>query len=144
MGNLVKSLKSGAELEATLCSFDVAEELLQAVTQEMAGINMSFSGIDMNDIMNSELSGSSINTIKNMVSAVIVSPKIQACVWKCLARATRDNVKITREMFEDVSARSDYLEIMKEVLVFNLSPFFGNLASLLHSLVAQQKSPGQE
>jgi hypothetical protein len=48
-----------------------------------------------------------------------------------MERATYNGVKITRDTFEDMDTRADYFVVAKEVLWFNLNPFFKNLKSIV-------------
>lgn len=121
MSNLVKTLDSGAELSITMASFQEANTLLKSMMKELEGVAVT---------------GDQVNLVKNLISKVLGSQSIEAAIWPCLARATYKindkEYRVTKALFDDVEeSRSDYLPIVKEVLWFNLNPFFKNLDSLL-------------
>ena len=114
MANLKKTLDSGAILEVSMSPFEVSHGLLKAVMKEVESIKI---GGEENPI----------NSIKNFAAKVIYSDSIQAALWTCMERATYNNVKISKDLFEDERIREDYLVIVKEVMVYNLSPFMKSL-----------------
>ncbi len=118
------TLGSGAILEMTIASFEDGKKLLKAVTKEVKGIEIT-KGQD------------AINVIKNMVASVILSDEIDSALKPCLDRSTYNNKRITQETFEDEIARGDYLMVLKEVLEYNLTPFFSNLLSMLKDIEKQ-------
>ena len=59
---------------------------------------------------------------------------MEACLWDCLKTCLYNTKHIDRTTFEDVEARADFLPVVKEVMVYNLAPFFKNLNSLLSTL----------
>jgi len=129
----IVDLPSGAKLEMTIAGFEDAHRLLQAVTKEIEGVKVSgldFKGIDFDAPITGEL----IDALKSLVSRVIYSRDIMDCLWICMARATRNNSRVTKEMFDDERAREDFLPIVKEVLMYNLTPFFKNLGSMFTGL----------
>ena len=135
MENLKKTLPSGAILEVTLASFEEGNALMKAVVKEVESLKISlgefsFKGFDIN----SEMSNEMINTVKNYAARMISSEEIEVCLWKCIGRARYDNQPITKDLFEKSERRVDYLIIMKEVMVYNLAPFFSGLGSLLSAM----------
>ena len=114
MANLKKTLDSGAVLEVTMSDFEPSYNLFKAVMRETEGINIT----DKDNI---------INVIKNFAARIIYSEVIQAALWTCMERATYDHKKVCKELFEDEKIRGDYLVVVKEVMVYNLSPFLKSL-----------------
>lgn len=130
--NYKKTLDSGAVLEVTLAPFAVGHRLLKAVMSEIEQIKISIGDVkDISTIFSSEMNDSVINTIKNLITRVLSSDVIEEALWVCMERATYDGKKITRDTFEDMNVRADYFIVAKEVLWFNLTPFFKNLKSIV-------------
>jgi len=137
MGNLLKKLPSGATLEVTMASFEECDNLLTAVLHEAAAINLDL-GKDFEGLKSlGELTASSqvINTVKNAFCQILKSRAVKDCVFVCATRGiyTPDGqtagAKITRNTFEPEKARQDYIDFLREVAWFNLSPFFAGISS---------------
>lgn len=127
MGKIVK-LSSGAELDITLASFDEGEILMQACLKE----------IDSIPITSKE---DHISIFKSIFARAILSKEIKNALKPCLERSTYNKVKlINNDVFEDEKARADYLPVLKEVLEYNLTPFFVNLISPLKDLQDRLKA----
>ena len=119
-----KVLGSGALLNLSLCSFSEGTKLMKAVTKELKNTPILFG----DQISN-------FNTIKTIASVLIASDEIEQSLWPCMERGTYtiDGIthKINKDLFENEKARADYIPILKETLVFSLSPFLKNINSLL-------------
>ena len=119
-----KVLGSGALLNLSLCSFSEGTKLMKAVTKELKNTPILFG----DQISN-------FNTIKTIASVLIASDEIEQNLWPCMERGTYtiDGIthKINKDLFENEKARADYIPILKETLVFSLSPFLKNINSLL-------------
>ena len=117
---MIKTLDSGAVLELSVCSFAEGARLMKTVAKEMKGAQIS-----QGDVM-------------NMILSLIASEEIEASLWPCMERGTYTvggiTKKINRDLFEDEKARSDYIPILKEVLVNSLTPFFKSLGSLVKDI----------
>ena len=140
--NLVKTLESGAALEVTMGSFVEGLRLFKAVMKELEAVKISL-GIrekSIQDIFTSEVNDEILDTLKNVLSRIVSSQAIEEALWPCMKRAIYSGQKITPLLFEDEKIREDFLIVSKEVLWFNLSPFFKNLGSLFTEL--KQKSIG--
>jgi hypothetical protein len=111
MANLKKTLASGAELEATLGSFEECERLDEAVKAELGSLNF-----DNESLVGLFMRLSSSKAVKN-------------ALWPLLGRATYNGQKITKDTFESAKERADFFPVAQEVLVFNLRPFVQNLGS---------------
>lgn len=127
MGKIVK-LSSGAELDITMASFDEGETLLDAVLEEIQGVAI-------------HSKEDHLNIFKNLFAKAKLSQKIKNALKPCLARTTYNKIKlVNNDVFEDENARKDYLPVLKEVLEYNLTPFFANLISPLKDLESQIRS----
>jgi hypothetical protein len=116
---------------------------MKAVAKEIKSTNISFGSKEvasMGDIFQARVGDEVINTIKNIVTGLIASETIEAALWPCMERGTYTSGgvinKINRDLFEDEKARADYIPILKEALVYNLSPFLKSLKSLLKDIPA--------
>lgn len=130
------TLPSGAVLEASMSSFDEGKSLFKAVMREMETIKLDIGDMDFSSLTNkdAEISSEMVNTMKNIVSRLISSDEIESCLWPCLGRATINNIKVSPGTFEDVEIRGDYIIVLKEILIFNMSPFTKSLISMLKGL----------
>jgi hypothetical protein len=131
MGKIIH-LSSGAELDITMASFEEADVLLDAVLKEVEGINVTSKD-------------DHINVLKNIFTRAKLSPAIKAALKPCLDRTTYNKVKlINNDIFEDEKNRRDYLIVLKEVLEYNLTPFFASLISsfsVLESKIKEFQKP---
>lgn len=135
MDNLKKDLPSGAILEASMCSFEEGTKLFKAVVFEMESINLDFGNADLKQMFEQEVNSGMINTLKNIIARLISSERVEECLWQCMKRSRIDNQHITKELFEKVELRGDYVVLLKEILIFNLSPFFKSLTSMLQDIL---------
>jgi hypothetical protein len=131
MSNLIKTLDSGAKIEIQIASFERSHRLFKAVTKEIESVKIAL-GLkgELKDILNLEISDETLNTLKDIVARLISSDTVEAALWDCMATVLYNGKKVTRDLFEDIDARKDFLVLMKEVMVYNLAPFFQNLGSL--------------
>jgi len=128
MSNLIKTLDSGAKVEIQMASFENGHRLLKAVMKEVENINLSLGD------MSGDVNESVLNTIKNVAARLISSDLVESALWPCMGVVLYNGQKISRETFENANARADFLPVTKEVMVYNLAPFFKNLNSVLSAL----------
>ena len=121
-----KTLDSGAKLTVQMGSWEESHRLYKAV---MAVVEKS--SLQKDEVL-------------NFVARMTISDAVESALWACMGRATYNGSKITKSIFEDETAREDYLVIAKEVMVFNLRPFFKNLGSLLPELPALKNTGSQK
>jgi len=107
-------LPSGAELRITLAPFADARALYQALLAEVRGVNVA----GTEDVR---------NLLKEIFCAGFSSKLVEACVWKCIERATYNNLKIIEDTFEPAKAREDYFTVFYEVTRENVLPFTKSL-----------------
>ena len=70
------------------------------------------------------------DTVQHLAMTLLSSEQIEAALWPCMGRASYNGLKINPGLFENAEIRCDFLEVMKEVLGYNLIPFSKNLGSL--------------
>ncbi len=120
-------LPSGAKVAMTLADFESGLALYEAVTEEGYEIRIDV-GMEV------------LELYKNVFCRASFSKKIKAALWKCFERVTYNGEKITKDTFEKVEARQDYLKLCMEVGKFNLDPFtkdlYAQYAPLLEKLRA--------
>ena len=121
MENLKKKLESGAELEVFLATFSEGHKLFKAVTKELQDVDLVK------------------DTVQKLSLRLISSEAIEGYLWPCMGKALYtgqgfEKKKITPEIFEKAEIRQDFLEIAKEVMVYNLTPFSKNVGSLSSAL----------
>ncbi len=130
MEYLKKKLESGAEIDVQPASFQDANKLLKTVMREAEKIqiNLGVSGASsLASLLKDEAKDDILNTIKNAIARVISSEEIESALWPCMSRVTYNGQKVTKETFDNPDARQDFLPLMKEVLGYNLRPFFKGL-----------------
>jgi hypothetical protein len=111
------SLPSGAKLSLGLTPFSVSKALYQALLEEARSVKVEF---------NTDLD---INLFKDLFISAATSPKVEACMWKCLERCLYNGQRITEQTFEPVETRKDYIQVLIEVAKHNVIPFFESLRS---------------
>jgi hypothetical protein len=118
METLKVKLESGAELEVWLASFQEGHALWMAVSKELKDT-------DFNEI-----------TVGRMSLDVLSSENIMRVIWPCMGKAVYtghgyEKKKCEPGIFEKAEVRGDFLQIVEEVLVFNIIPFSKKIGSLL-------------
>lgn len=121
------TLPSGAKLEITLAPFEAAKTLFQAVLEEMRGLKLD---------PNADID---VNLYKDLFCTGFASKKVEAALAECLKRATYNGVKISKDTFEPVEAREDYMQVMLEVAMENLKPFTKNLLQQFQAIMVDMK-----
>ena len=121
-------LPSKAELKITLAPFKDAKELYQAVLDEAKVLKLD---------PNAEID---VNLMKDLVCTALSSKKIEAALWKCMARATYNDLKITEETFEPEAARDDFMMVCWEVAQANILPFVKSLSAVYAPIFQKAKS----
>lgn len=117
MSNTEIKLDSGAILNITMASFTDGNRLFKAVTKELEGLDLKE------------------DTVQKMAFKLMSSNEVEKALWICMERATYNQVKLTSNVFEDATARGDYLNVAKEVMVFNLTPFLKGLDSVFAGIL---------
>ncbi len=139
MQNLTKTLDSGAVLNVSMAPFEVGHKLFKVVGKELTQIKFAFGNAEVEDLGKLKdllRSDDAVDTIKNIILRLVSSDDVEDALWACMAYADYDKKKVikTNNIFDSAEARGDYLVVAKEVLWFNLSPFFRNLSSMLPDL----------
>lgn len=124
---------SGATIVINAAPWQDAKQLKKAVEKELSTIQ------GLSDIKLSFESVDALATVLKLDS----SDDIDAALWPCLARCTRNKEKITEKTFDDVEARKDYYEIVTACMKENLAPLFEGLFSRLSEfgIIQKQEQP---
>jgi hypothetical protein len=136
MANKIITLASGAVLEIQMASFEKAHKLLKVVTKEIEGVKLAF-GLNgsIKDMFTMDVNDATLNTFKDVFARLLSSDAVEEALWACLATVTYDKKRVTKDLFnDDEAARCDFLVMQKEVMVYNLTPFFKNLGLLLSGI----------
>lgn len=108
-------LPSGAELDIKIAPFEKSTALYQSIAEEVRGVTFTAS---------TEID---VNFKKDLFCTFLASKKIEAALWECLAHCRYNKAKITKETFEPVEARQDYLDVCYHVGEENIRPFVKSL-----------------
>lgn len=125
-----KTLPSGAILEMTMAPFEDGHRLLKAVSKEIENTKISSSMQDF-------------DAIKSLMMRAIYSDEIARALTPCMERCKYNKKPVNKELFSDetisddekVLRRGDYLPVIKEVMLYNLAPFFNSLGSLFKDIM---------
>lgn len=124
-------LDSGSKLKITIAEFEIGRNLYQAVLEEARQIQVKPSD-DLD-----------LNTLKELFCIGLASKRIESALWACMPRVTYNGVKVTKDTFEPVEARGDYVQVCYEVAKENVLPFgkslFAKFSVALAPLLAALK-----
>lgn len=120
------TLKSGATLQVSVASLASGKRLMKAVARELVTVKFDFEVKSLGDLLAQD-----INVLKNILFQIIQSDQIEAATVDCMEKCLYNGERITKDTFEPINTRADYLAVLGEVMVENLRPFFEGLASLL-------------
>ena len=112
-----KELPSGAKLEITPAPWETSKALYKSIASEAVGLKLD---------PKTEVD---VNLYKDLLLTAVASDKIEAKLWECLTRCTYNGIRISKDTFEPMAARGDYLIVCFEVAVVNVSPFMSALLS---------------
>lgn len=112
--------KSGAAIVINMAPWLDAKRLKAAIEKEA-----SAAGIKLDDLK------ADVSVLISTALSVDSSDAVDAALWPCLVRCTRNGEKITPSTFNSEEGRQDYYEIMFECLKVNFRPLFDSLLSVL-------------
>lgn len=143
-----KTLKSGATLDITRSPFVIGHKLFKTVLREMKQVNLKLGlkdGQTLGSLFELEITDETLNTAKDAIFTLLSSQEIEDVLWECFERVRYNDKKIDKTLFDNEQIAEDYLEIAKEVMGANLSPFRKSLESLfpnvrLKKSIEDQKS----
>jgi hypothetical protein len=128
----VIKLPSGADLVVTPSPFEAARDLYQALMR--AGLKLKLDGRVEIDY----------NFFKDVLFMGFSDKDIEHYVWECMKKAHYNKLPITKDTFEDVRARQDYIQVLFEVTKENVTPFTSGLYAPLKELMALMASKDQK
>jgi hypothetical protein len=133
------TLPSGRTLVVNVAPFATANKLRKVLLAELRQVDVNL-GDNIGKLLSldiSEMSGTALNSIKNVVCQLLASDVVEQSVFECLGRCTIDGGAVKRETaFEPIETRGDYLPAAWEVVKANASPFFAGID--LSSLTARK------
>lgn len=127
------TLNSGAKLEVTESSFSDAYALEKSLISSVKETNLS--GLQVKkDIFDMD-----IDVLLKSVLMMATSPQVEQCLFKCFERATYNNLRINRGLFDDpkigLQIREDFYEICLKVAEVNCRPFLKRIFSVLKAFL---------
>jgi hypothetical protein len=121
-------MPSGAILKIQLAPFADSKALYQAVLEEVKGLKIDASqNID-------------VNLFKDIFCAGFSSKKIESALNKCMEKVLYNDLRISDDTWEKVSAREDYMIACFEVVKENLLPFTKSLSAQYALVLGQLKN----
>lgn len=118
------TLETGAKLHITVAPFEDAFRLQKALIASTKGVPLE------KDLMQMELA-----TLKDIVVNAITSTEVVDAMFKCMERATYDNKRVNRDLFDEPNTgernREDFYEICWRIAEVNCGPFFKRIFSKL-------------
>lgn len=124
------------DYKINIASFEEGWEL-----QRLISLVAKNEGFKVNDLIASD----KLDKLVNIALAVNSNKEVYNALWTCLGRCLYNGEKITKETFEDLDARKQFLPIAFKCIEVNLEPFTDGLVSLWKMLfVPVETSPKQE
>ena len=143
-------LPSGHELTVNHVQYGAAAKLRRLVSAEIVKIDVRFSDSMIPALLSKDrelvlaaLSGTEVNTLKNLLFQLLSSEEIEATVIDCMAKWLLDGDAVKAETFEPDDRRGDLIPCAVEVGRYALLPFFENLGLPSSSPQDQAEKPGQ-
>ena len=118
-------LPSGAKLEVFVAPFAVGTKLYKVIANELKSVSVG-ENLDLGNLGSLDL-----NDLKSIFLQLLGSDALEAALFECFKWSTYNGLKVSRETFEPIEARGDYLPAAWGVLKINVTPFFKSLGSLL-------------
>jgi len=118
METLKVKLESGAELECWLASFQEGHALFNTLARVLKDTDLGET------------------TVGKLSMDIISSEDVMRVMWPCLGKSVYtgngyEKVKVVPGIFEKVEVRQDFLQIVEEVLTYNVNPFSRKIGLLL-------------
>jgi hypothetical protein len=118
------TLPTGSKLVVSEATYVDADALLKALAKCAKGIALPKNFLEAD-----------VTVLKDILVEAVVSPEVDAALFKCAERAAYENVKVTKAIFDDPklkdAARRDRFLIAWHVIEVNCGPFFGAIFSEL-------------
>lgn len=128
--------KGGAKVTLNPTSLDKAYKLKSLVEKAMLKQGISIVDfLEKGEITSDELLGA--------VMAVDSDVDVFNACFECMDKSIYKDLKITKDVFEDETARADLYEVLFYCLKVNIYPFFKNLLSSL-KIESKQQGIGED
>lgn len=120
------NLKSGNTLEIQEASFQDAWALTQAIANELTkGLpGLKLDTLDSAEILQKEMD---VGKILSLVFQLVASKPVFELLWDCFKPCLYNGEKIEKGIFDNPSARSDFLPCVVEIVKLNVLPFMKGL-----------------
>ena len=141
------TLTSGKILVMDTISFELCCNIIDILLIEIKKSNIKYPQIknlnSISDLLKLSLKDLNFNVVEfvgNSLFSLLTSKELRDLLFKAFERFTYDNIRITRQLFDDVpEARKDYYEIcyntLKEIVQF----FFPNLISTISETMEEME-----
>lgn len=120
-------LKSGNKLSFQYAEFEMAQDLYTVVTEELEKKNVN---------VKDGAEGITVSLIKALGS-MMGAKQITEYFWRCANTCLYNGERITPNIFENIEARKDFMEIKFHIVWNNIYVFFSNHLSELKNLKTQ-------
>ena len=141
-----QELSSGATVEVSIAPFAIGWKLATAIINafKIHGINLKIG----ENFSFGELVKDNFNEAVNGILDIITSDHVLDLAFECGKSAiyTKNGVsqKISRETFEPVENRADFMEVMYIIVKENLEPFFPKARMSLKEMFGQTTNTATE
>jgi hypothetical protein len=132
---------NGANITINASSFGDALLLKKEAVKIIKKSNIDIASIDL-DFKNLKIEA--IQKIINILLEADSNDDFEKAVFNCLKRCKYNDLKITRDTFEEIEARENYYEIVTKCIIENLSPFIKPLVSLYTQQVGTKPTESPE
>jgi hypothetical protein len=127
---------NGANITINASSFGDALLLKKEAVKIIKKSNIDIASIDL-DFKN-------LKIIINILLEADSNDDFEKAVFNCLKRCKYNDLKITRDTFEEIEARENYYEIVTKCIIENLGPFIKPLVSLYTQQVGTKPTESQK
>tara|TARA_R110000744_G_scaffold185884_2_gene305276 strand:- start:1242 stop:1661 length:420 start_codon:yes stop_codon:yes gene_type:complete len=128
---------SGAKVVVNPADWESTISLQSAISKDIAGNKFSLG-------MKNEEGEQDFSDLVRVAFSISGSSDVREALYSCLSRCTRSGEKITKETFEEVEARQDFIQICIECAKINLSPFQVGLRFAFSQGLQMMVSPKDE
>jgi hypothetical protein len=130
------SLRSGSSLIFKYCKFSDFLELKNVV---LSSLNIKFDS----DFLSRKISNTDILQLIEPIVKMLGTRELDEALLKCASVCALNDERISRDLFEVLENRKDYLEVMYYVLLENFRVFTAGLEGILLDISSPEKSKSE-
>jgi hypothetical protein len=128
-----KTLPSGAELDITLLEYEDAWAIARMIMDQLEKLKIDLSGLDLENMTLDDIKATDVMKFKSPICALLASSVVVEAARICFVKCTYNGLRISKQTFNSVEARGDYLFAAFHSIKENVSPFFASLLSFLQT-----------